>query len=192
MEELEEYPWCGHGVLMGKRKLAWQKTEDVLGLFAETLRTARRLYQEFVTKGVPQGRREELTGGGLKRSLKMIDPGESYAHDDRVLGSGEFVERLRKEHDLSARMPKRPPLESLINKTVDHFGISPQILRQRRKGKKLAEARRVICYFAVREMGHNGATVGKMLNMTRSGVCIAAKMGEELVKERPFLRDLAS
>jgi hypothetical protein len=177
---------------MGKRKLAWQKTEDVLGLFAETLRRARRLYQEFVRKGVSQGRREELTGGGLKRSLKLLDLGESDAHDDRILGTGEFVERLRKEHDLSARMPNRPLLEALINKTVNHFGISPQILKQRRKGKKLAEARRVICYFAVREMGHNGAAVGKMLNMTCSGVSIAAKMGEELVRERPYLRDLVS
>ena len=193
IEELEEYPWCGHGVLMGKRKLAWQKTEDILGLFAETLRTARRLYQEFVRKGVSQGRRQELTGGGLKRSLKVIDLGESDAHDDRVLGSGEFVERLRKEHDLSARIPPKPmSLESLIKNTVDHFGISLQILKQRRKGKKLAEARRVICYFAVREMGHNGATVGKMLNMTRSGVSIAAKLGEELVQERPSLRNLVS
>ena len=192
IEELEEYPWCGHGVLLGKRTLEWQKTGDVLGLFAGTLTTARQLYRDFVKKGLSQGRREELTGGGLRRSLKVTDLGESEAHDARVLGSGEFVERLRKEHDLSARMPKSVPLETLIEKTTDHFGISPQILKQRRKSKKLAEVRRVICYFAVREMGHNGAAVGKALNMTRSGVSNAAKRGEELVRERPFLRDLWS
>ena len=192
IEELEEYPWCGHGVLLGKRNVAWQKTGDVLGLFAGTLTTARQLYRDFVKKGLSQGRREELTGGGLRRSLKVTDLGESEAHDARVLGSGEFVERLRKEHDLSARMPKSVPLETLIEKTTDYFGISPQILKQRRKSKKLAEVRRVICYFAVREMGHNGAAVGKVLNMTRSGVSNAAKRGEELVRERPLLRDLWS
>ena len=60
--------------------------------------------QEFVRAGVAQGRRPELVGGGLIRSLggwSQVLPlrrrGVKVASDERILGSGEFIERLRAE-----------------------------------------------------------------------------------------------
>jgi len=50
----------------------------------------------------------------------------------------------------------------------------PEILRQRTRGKRLADACSVISYVAVREMGHNGAEMARALNMSLSGVSIAA------------------
>ena len=41
----------------------------MLGYFGETVRRARNSYVAYVEEGVEQGRREELTGGGLIRSL---------------------------------------------------------------------------------------------------------------------------
>ena len=45
-----------------------QDTDYVLRLFDNTISGARRRYREFVQKGVEQGRRPELSGGGLVRS----------------------------------------------------------------------------------------------------------------------------
>jgi len=42
--------------------------EDVLLYFGKATKTARRRYREFVEKGIKQGTRKDLQGGGLVRS----------------------------------------------------------------------------------------------------------------------------
>jgi hypothetical protein len=54
---------------MGKFKNAWQDIEGVLRLFSKNISQARRKYNGFVLKGIDQGRRDDLTGGGLVRSV---------------------------------------------------------------------------------------------------------------------------
>ena len=65
---------------------------------------------------------------------------------------------------------------------TDEFGMKVEDIKRRGKNKVLADARAVVSYFAVREMGYNGAELGKMLHLSRSGVSVAAKRGEELVR----------
>ncbi|MBW2663149.1 MAG: hypothetical protein JRD93_14445 [Deltaproteobacteria bacterium] len=48
--------------------LAKKTVEDVLQYFGKSLKEARRRYRQFVEKGIKQGRREDLQGGGLVRS----------------------------------------------------------------------------------------------------------------------------
>ncbi len=189
MDELDYYPWCGHAVLMGNRDLPGQNTDDVLALFGQRITLSRRRYRKFVMDGISQGKRDELVGGGLKRTLKMTGYEEVKAYDERVLGSGEFVERLRKEKELSDRLPVVLPLEVLIQRAATLLGIRPGALRQRARGKRLADARSVISYIAVRELGHNGTEVARALNMSRSGVSIAATRGEEIVRNNQSLRN---
>ena len=46
-----------------------QDTEYILGFFGKRLGEARREYVSYVKKGIALGRRPELVGGGLIRSL---------------------------------------------------------------------------------------------------------------------------
>lgn len=69
MEELDCYPWSGHGVLIGRAKNDWQERDYVLSQFSETRGKAARAYRRFVEEGVALGRRDDLVGGGLVRSL---------------------------------------------------------------------------------------------------------------------------
>jgi putative transposase len=69
LNELERYPYSGHSILMGKGKSDWQDVGYVLGYFGSKVRVARRRYREYIEKGVDTGRRPELTGGGLIRSV---------------------------------------------------------------------------------------------------------------------------
>jgi len=54
---------------MGQIKNEWHDTATILQLFGNHVSTARGKYAEFVEEGVAQGRKHELTGGGLIRSV---------------------------------------------------------------------------------------------------------------------------
>jgi len=53
----------------------------------------------------------------------------------------------------------------------------------------LVEARAVVCYLGVRELEKSGTAVGLVLNMKRSGVCLAARRGEAIVRQNPGIRE---
>src|SRR5512146_1456322 len=99
--ELDRYPWTGHSAVVGLVPRPFQAVTDILGAFDKNVRRARRRYREFVADGASQGRRPELQGGGLRRSaggwesFAALRRGrEGWAFDERVLGSGSFVEQV--------------------------------------------------------------------------------------------------
>ena len=188
MEGLDRYRWSGHAVLMGYRDMPGQNTEEVLSYFGRQWKTARREYRGFVTEGIPQGRREELTGGGLRRIRKLTGRDDIEEFDERILGSGEFVERLRREEVRSNGISARIPVDELVERVARAFGIEAEDLRRRKRSREVVDARSMICYFVVREMGRNGAEIGRMLNISRSGVSIAADRGEVIIRDNPSLR----
>ena len=53
----------------GMVKNEWQDTEYVLGWFGKGVKKARSRYHGFIKEGVSMGKRPELTGGGLVRSV---------------------------------------------------------------------------------------------------------------------------
>ena len=67
--ELDSWSWSGHSVLMGQAERPWQTVDYVLGQFGRTAGGARRKYRGFVLDGVGEGRRPDLVGGGLIRSI---------------------------------------------------------------------------------------------------------------------------
>ena len=69
LRALDRYSWCGHGALVGQRRHPWQDTRAVWARLAATVRGAQARYRAFVAEGIPQGRRPDLQGGGLHRSL---------------------------------------------------------------------------------------------------------------------------
>ncbi len=106
MNALESYPYCGHGVVTGRHQAAWQDRTYVLGWFGRREGEARRAYRQFVREGITRGRRPELVGGGLVRSVggwaevvSLRRQGIRGTTDERILGSGEFVDRVLMEAD---------------------------------------------------------------------------------------------
>ncbi|MBW1705858.1 MAG: transposase [Deltaproteobacteria bacterium] len=69
LSSLDRYAWCGHSVLMGRRKHEWQDVNYVFSWFDGKKPQARKAYREYVRKGLSDGNRPELVGGGLIRSL---------------------------------------------------------------------------------------------------------------------------
>ena len=67
--ELDRYPWSGHRVLLGREKSDWQERNYVLRQFHPREKEAIRTYRRFMEEGKDRGRRPELVGGGLIRSM---------------------------------------------------------------------------------------------------------------------------
>ncbi|MCP4349139.1 MAG: hypothetical protein GY795_26970 [Desulfobacterales bacterium] len=61
IRELERYPFSGHAVIMGKKEHDWQNAGYVLKLFHDKTHIARQRYRSFVSRGISNGRRPELT-----------------------------------------------------------------------------------------------------------------------------------
>lgn len=191
MNALGRYRWCGHSVLLGKRLLRGQITEEITSRFSNRLSKARQLYRQFVADGVAQGQRNELVGGGLRRSALRVEVGENEDEsifDQRVLGGKGFVEQVLQRSEQEPAVAKLSFAE-LLQRVAHLFDLPAELLRQRKRSRQVTEARSVLCYFAVREIGISGELVGRMLNVSRAAVSFSASRGEVLVAEDPTLRE---
>ncbi len=190
LETLEDYPWSGHAVLMGKRSFPGQMVDEALLLFGKSLSSSRQQYLQFVTDGIEQGRRPELVGGGFGRSRKASGDQDDCANfDDRVLGSSEFVERLRQESDVRPVLPPRVSLSDIRNHICEQFEVPPDAILRRTRGGPVSAARAVFCYTAVRLAGMMGTEAGQFLSMGSSAVSRAVNRGELILQENPSLRE---
>ena len=79
----------------------------ILGFFGKRVGEARKGYVSYVKKGIDLGRRPELVGGGLIRSLggwdevkKMRLRGHNrIKSDQRILGESDFVREVLSESE---------------------------------------------------------------------------------------------
>jgi putative transposase len=170
-------------VLMGRREMPGQNIEEVLGYFGKRTKTAREKYQAIVTDGISHGQREELIGGGLRRVLKLAGNELVTSYDDRILGSGDFVERLMQEKEVAERMDTRIPLTKLIKSVAEFAGVEAQELCQRGRKSMVSDIKSIICFLAARRIGYSGELIAKALGITRSGVCRGASRGAVLVAQ---------
>lgn len=195
LRELGFYEYSGHSVLMGKSKREWQDRDYVLRHFGETQREAKRGYVKYVSEGVEQGRRPELVGGGLLRSvggwkeLKEIRAsGERVRGDERILGGSEFVDRVLKESEEEwerrALFRKRGlDLKWLVEKVAGHFGVDSESLKSASKVPTVAKARAVLCYLGVRKMGLTGASIAKKIGISPSAVSRAIARASQIIQD---------
>jgi REP element-mobilizing transposase RayT len=181
LEELDHYPWSGHAVLLGNRNFGGQETQVVLERFGQKLTSAQRKYRQFVFDGVKEGRRDDLLGGGLKRSQGERQSNEYESFDARVLGSGDFVDGLKQEEMLRDKMKSPVTIARLVAAVANTLGLVPDTVRKPSKSRMPALARGIICHLAIFEFGYSGSEVGKYLYLGSSGVSLAAKRGEKFL-----------
>jgi REP element-mobilizing transposase RayT len=198
MRGLSRYPWTGHSVLMGQVKRGWQDTDTILAYFGKRKKVARIKYEEFVREGMAQGRRPELVGGGLIRSLggwaevlSVRRKGNKASSDQRILGSSEFVEDLLSEVDEREKETLRfsvrvRDLGLVAEEIKKGEGLGELELRSGRRQRKVSRGRRLFCQLAVGKMGYPGAEVARFLGVTTSAV-IRAAYSEELPELQKYL-----
>ncbi len=197
--ELNKYPYSGHSVLTGKKKQEWQDTEYVLSYFGKRISESRKGYLSYVKKGIVQGRRPELTGGGLVRSLGgwsmikrlRLKGQDRIKGDERILGDGEFVtallseakEKFERSYKLKGLGYDLKKISQMVSKIYD---IETEKIYSKGRRKVQVEARDLLCYWAVRELGISCTDLAKQLGMTQPGVGYAVNRGEKIAKEHNY------
>jgi putative transposase len=198
IKALDKYPFSGHSAIMRKVMRQWQDVDWVLKLYDDRPWMGRRRYRAFVEKGVSQGRRSDLMGGGLirssggwagvkaKRKAKVFEKS-----DERILGNGDFVEQvlvaaqeqMEKRYRLAA---EGYDLDTIGSKVCDMMDVEASSLWAPGKERKRVEARSVLCYWAVRDLGTNMAELSRRLRLSISGVSLSVKRGERIVQDRGY------
>ena len=190
LEQLEGFPWCGHGALTGKRKNDWQETDYILLRFGEERRKAIRGYRKFVDEGEKQGRRPDLVGGGLIRSLggwsQVLSPRnakEETKHDPRILGGHDFIADILKEAAGSLRRQlkvggRKKSIDQVIKTMCEQAGVKEEELRNGGQRRKVSRLRTKVSYRLSREMGVPMAEIARHVGVCASAVVKAIQKME--------------
>ena len=198
LRSLNKYRYCGHAVILKKVKYSWQDTEYVLRMFAKTVSTARRHYREFVKKGISHGRRPELVGGGLIRSLggwsavKALRKAGTYMKgDERILGDGDFVENMlaqaKEDFERKYRLAAEGYDFNMVIERVAHLmGLKREQVLSPGRYKQVVEARSIICYWCMRELGMSQRVLAKKFDISQPAISMAVKRGEQVVNFHGF------
>jgi putative transposase len=182
LTQLDRYRWCGHGILMGKVKNEWQERDYVLKWFGKSQSEAKGEYRSYVKKGIDQGRRPELVGGGLIRSLggwsavkALRRAGERELSDDRILGSGKFVEQVLKEAEgnVKYQLPVKEQgrkIDEFITQLCQNAKVSIKELKSGSRRKEVSGVRSMIAIGLVKNYGVSLAEVARRVGVSTTAI----------------------
>jgi hypothetical protein len=184
---------------MGKQKREWQDTEYILKLFGKKLGEARNGYLSYIKEGIALGKRPELVGGGLIRSLggwdeikKMRLSGQDrIKSDQRILGESDFVRDVLSESE--AQFSRRYKLkrqgydfEKVVERVCKIFQMEKEFVTGRGKQRDRVRAKDLLCYWAVIDLGMSMVDVARRLDITPSAVSYSVQRGEMTAKEKDY------
>jgi REP element-mobilizing transposase RayT len=182
LDALERYSYCGHGAVLGKVRYDWQDRHSVLAQFGNREPQAIAGYRRFVADGIALGQRPELVGGGLVRSAggwaevksqrRRLKPQSS---DERVLGGGEFVERILSQADKEVQRQQAARrqggrIERLIAAMCKEKGVSLTELRSGSRRGELPQTRAALVGKLIEDFGVAAAEVARQVGISTSGV----------------------
>jgi putative transposase len=198
LEQLRNYRWTGHSAILGRVRRDWQDIDTVLGYFGKGKRAVEK-YEQYVREGISRGKRPELVGGGLIRSLggwsqvlSLRRKGIKAASDERILGRDEFIQWLMFEAEEREKETLRlgrevPGLLNLAKRIMRGEGIEESEFRSGTRKREVVRARRLFCQLAIGKMGYPGAEVARFLGVTTSSVNRLA-VSEEVANLKKYLK----
>jgi putative transposase len=176
LDALDRYPWSGHATLIGQVSIRWQDDKSVLMWFGEKERAARAAYRRFVERGLSQGHRHDLTGGGLIRSLggtqaiRERKKEDRVMTDERILGAGAFVEKLinkvEKKRAFLSRAERAAKMEQLIKERCRERGISVEALSGGSRSRMISKFRSELVVLLVSELGVAYAEIARRFGIS--------------------------
>ena len=191
LTELDSYPWSGHSTIMEKSRQDWMDTAYVLTQFAHRKKAARNAYRTFVAEGMAMGRIAELSGGGLIRSkggwsqvLSARRKGKNEEFDERILGSGDFVNAILKEAEEKTRSQLKfrrvgKTIIKIIDEECARGKISPHELKGGSRRRKVCVLRAAIAKRGLDELGLSLAEIARQVGVTTSSIARAVARLEE-------------
>ena len=201
--QLKNYPYAGHSALCGVFRNDWQNCAAVLGRFGGDADIALPRYLAFIEKGVGEGRRPDLVGGGLLRSTGGWDAvrqrrraGVHLKSDERILGDPDFVagalalaeERVQRRY---AMLNAGHDFSWLLRQVARVCDITPEAILIPGKQPARVKARSLVSFWATRELGMTATEVGGIIGISQSAVSRAAQRGEGIIADLSLVLDLS-
>jgi len=149
--------------------------------------------RQYVKEGISHGRRPELVGGGLIRSLggwsqvlSVRRDNQRVLTDERILGTGDFVDRILNEADerLKYQMAGnngRQQIGEVVERVCEEENINSHELRMGSRRRRISQVRAQIVHQIVhqlvenfgiplaevaRQVGVSASAISKALNRT--------------------------
>jgi putative transposase len=182
MSALDRYPWCGHSAIMGRKKVEWQEIDYVLSWFGKRKTIARKAYLQYVKDGIEDGRRDDLVGGGLVRTLggwsqvlSLRKSKDKVLCDERILGRDEFVESIIAEADkriigqISINERKIKAKKKILD-VCSKEGVSIEELKGGSRRGRHSEVRAKLAMEFVRDYGLTLAETARQLGVSTSAI----------------------
>lgn len=139
--------------------------------------------------GVGQGQRPDLHGGGLVRSaggdkkgLLGRKKGEREKGDERILGSGNFVNEVLAcaAEEWEDRRDKEVPVSELIEKVAFSLNMRPEVICSSSRKRQITEARALVCHFAINNLSYSASEVARSLSISRVNAGRCAERGKKV------------
>jgi REP element-mobilizing transposase RayT/DNA invertase Pin-like site-specific DNA recombinase len=186
IDELNRYPYTGHSAIMGYHIRIWQNITEALDTLTSVKKRARERYKEFISQGIDDENTPNLEGGGFlrlldihkndKQALKEI---KNQSCDERILGSGEFVDDILS--NMKHESTERKSFDSIVKEVSSKSHINPKDVYSRSKTGKICDIRASVSYKAARNEGYTVSEIAKKLNISRSGISRAIERGRILI-----------
>ena len=111
--------------------------------------------------------------------------------DERILGDGEFVAALLAEANERldrgyALKQKGYDFKTITEKVSKLYNVEETEIFSKGRRKVQVEARDLLCFWAVEELGISRTAVAKRLGMTQPGVGYAVNRGKKIVENRGY------
>lgn len=200
--QLARFSYSGHSRILGKVKNDFQDVDKILGLFGGHRKHAMRQYAQFVGRGVSEGSKPELVGGGLIRSVggwkELSGLRRMKVHfksDERILGGSDFVDTVLSS--AAEAMARRYRLkaegytfEYIVKRVAGIFDISNRLLMTPGKRPQYVKARSVLAYWAVHELGMSVTEAGLRLSLSQSAASRAVQRGRNIAETMELKLDI--
>ena len=111
--------------------------------------------------------------------------------DERILGSGDFVENIlaQAEEDLERKYRLEAEgydFNMVVERVAHLMGLKREEVLSPGKHKKVVEARSVVCYWAVRELGISQGFLARKFGISQPAISMAVKRGEHVANFHDF------
>jgi hypothetical protein len=171
-------------------------TEEILQRFGANQKKSRQAYEHFISDGITQGKRSDLTGGGLVRNAggwqevkSAKENGFFLWSDERILGDSDFVTSVMTSAEeeferKSGYRQRKIDIDALIALVAKTLGIEEDEVCATGKQPCHVQARSLFCYWAVRELGITATSLAKKLGLSQPAITQAVTRGEHLATEK--------
>ena len=123
----------------------------------------------------------------MPRKSRIYATGSLHQNDVRILGDGDFgwrvlasaEEYMKKRYALRSRGYN---LERVISMVSEVLGVKPEEVWAKGKYKRIIEARSLMCFWAVRELGFSMSSLGRKLGISIPSASESVLQGKRIAE----------